>query len=74
MAMCMTCRKRICQTCSTEWDGIHNCTDCLALRRRQETSARPLLSWILLLTSLGVLYATLHGTRVLVAQVWGTFS
>ena len=73
MAMCMSCHKRICQTCSTEWEGIHNCVECLASRRRQDAAGSPVLSWLLLLVSVGLLYATLHGTRVLVAQVWGTF-
>src|SRR5438094_331428 len=32
-AVCMTCRKPICQECATQWDGIYHCTTCLAARR-----------------------------------------
>ena len=33
LAICVTCRKPICQSCSTLWEGIHHCTACLAQRR-----------------------------------------
>lgn len=33
MAICVSCRKPICQSCSTLWEGIHCCVDCLAQRR-----------------------------------------
>ena len=33
IAICVACRKPICQACSTLWEGIHHCTACLAQRR-----------------------------------------
>ena len=33
LAICVSCRKPICQACSTLWEGMHHCTACLALRR-----------------------------------------
>ena len=33
LAICVSCRKPICQSCSTLWEGIHHCTACLAQRR-----------------------------------------
>ncbi len=33
LAICVDCRKPLCQGCSTLWEGIHCCVDCLAKRR-----------------------------------------
>ena len=33
-ALCMSCRKTLCQECATEWDGIYHCAACLAKRRK----------------------------------------
>lgn len=33
LAICVSCRKPVCQSCSTLWEGMHHCTACLALRR-----------------------------------------
>lgn len=33
LAICVSCRKPICQSCSTLWEGMHHCATCLALRR-----------------------------------------
>lgn len=33
LAICVDCRRPICQACSTLWEGIHCCVDCLAKRR-----------------------------------------
>lgn len=33
LAICVSCRKPICQSCSTLWEGMHHCTACLAQRR-----------------------------------------
>lgn len=71
MAMCMACRKRICQTCSTEWDGIHFCVDCLAEQRREASQGHSVVPWLSLLAALFALYWMVHGGRLLMAQVWG---
>ena len=45
-ALCMSCRKVVCQECATEWDGINYCVACLAARRgasRGESSTFGLL-------------------------------
>lgn len=41
-ALCMSCRKGVCQECATTWDGINYCTACLAEKRR---SSGPRGSW-----------------------------
>jgi hypothetical protein len=33
LAICVSCRKPICQACSTTWEGMHHCASCLTLRR-----------------------------------------
>lgn len=33
LAVCVSCRKPICQSCSTLWEGMHHCAACLAGRR-----------------------------------------
>lgn len=74
MAKCMACDKRICQTCSTEWDGIHYCVTCLQQRRRGGEERAGLAAWLVLLATVAVLYAAVHGVRLLVAQFWGAIS
>lgn len=37
LAICVSCRKPICQSCSTLWEGMHHCAACLALRRATVT-------------------------------------
>jgi len=39
IAICVSCRRRICPACATAWEGIQYCASCLAARRaapRQE--------------------------------------
>lgn len=33
IAICVSCRKPICQACSTLWEGMHHCAVCLPQRR-----------------------------------------
>lgn len=33
VAICVSCQRPICTSCSTLWEGIHCCIDCLAARR-----------------------------------------
>ena len=41
-ALCMSCRRSVCQECATTWDGINYCATCLGQRRR---SALTRSSW-----------------------------
>ena len=45
-ALCVNCRKSICQECATQWDGINFCVACLAARSRATTKRGPWLAWI----------------------------
>ena len=43
-ALCMACRKVVCQECATQWGGVNYCRPCLALR--SERKARPrIFTW-----------------------------
>jgi hypothetical protein len=33
MAICVSCKRPLCASCSTLWEGIHCCVECLAERR-----------------------------------------
>ncbi|HYN21035.1 MAG TPA: hypothetical protein VE078_08750 [Thermoanaerobaculia bacterium] len=66
IAICVACRKPICQACSTLWEGIHHCTACLAQRRaavgRRGTAVRTIVLGLLTL-------ALLAGVTVLRAWI-----
>jgi hypothetical protein len=55
-ALCVDCRKSICQECATQWDGINYCVHCLSRRGRGAATRRHPFSWIFLLFSAFVLY------------------
>lgn len=38
IAICVVCRRAVCETCSTKVDGIHHCTDCLRAAAERERS------------------------------------
>jgi len=55
-AVCMACRKVLCQECATTWDGINYCMSCLARRRLAARGrARP-FGWVLLLAAILILF------------------
>ncbi len=57
LAICVDCRKPICQSCSTLWEGLHLCVECLAKRRstvgERGQALRPIL---LAAASVGLLF------------------
>jgi hypothetical protein len=56
LAVCVSCRKPICQSCSTLWEGMHHCTACLAERRTTVVSRGAAVRTALLgLLTLGLL-------------------
>lgn len=65
-AVCMTCRKTVCQECATEWDGVFYCSGCLGQRRKASGGGAPVLAWILVTLAAAALFAV--GPKLL---VWG---
>lgn len=45
-AVCVTCKKPICQECATQWDGMYHCTTCLAARRGATVRRSRAAGWI----------------------------
>jgi hypothetical protein len=45
-ALCMSCRKSLCQECATQWDGIWHCAACLAAKRRATKTRSRAFGWI----------------------------
>jgi hypothetical protein len=45
-ALCVTCRKALCQECATTWDGIHYCATCLTRHGQGPRSRTPWLTWV----------------------------
>lgn len=73
-AVCMTCKKAVCQECATQWDGIYHCASCLTAQRKAMVRRSPVLGWMaVLLLSLILLFAGAHlmvWTGVLIAGLF----
>lgn len=65
-AVCMTCKRTVCQECATDWDGVYYCSACLAKRRKSSRQGAPVLGWLLVLLVISALWWM--GPKVL---VWG---
>ena len=60
-AVCMKCRKPLCQECATQWDGIYHCAQCLATQRGTTASGRQWTGWLTLVAAvLILLYVSAH--------------
>jgi hypothetical protein len=57
LALCMSCRQSICQECSTQWEGINYCIDCVAQLTRQVQGSRPAGFFLMILLSAVFLFA-----------------
>ena len=66
-AVCMTCRKTVCQECATEFDGVNYCVPCLLKRRVSSKERSSLLGWVLVVAASAALFFV--GPAVM---VWGT--
>lgn len=48
-ALCMSCRKVVCQECATTWEGVNHCRPCLAKKSAGSGSggsAGAILLWV----------------------------
>lgn len=64
-ALCMSCRRVVCQECATTWNGVNHCRPCLARIRASVERRTPFLQWVLW-SALFVALFWLTGT----AMVW----
>ena len=51
-AMCMSCRKAICQECATQWEGINYCAVCLAVQRQPKAESSIRFSLVLIILAI----------------------
>lgn len=72
LALCVSCRKPLCQSCSTTWEGLHLCVACLAERRadagRQSVAWRALGVGLLALALLAAATFVRAGLAALLAR------
>ena len=54
-ALCMRCKKVVCQECATQWDGINYCVNCLKAQRVKSEEASAVLPWASMLAAIIVL-------------------
>jgi len=45
-ALCMQCKKTVCQECATTWDGINYCVNCLKQRRVVSEEGSSVFQWL----------------------------
>jgi hypothetical protein len=72
-AICMSCRKVVCQECATAWDGVNYCRSCLAARDhvRRRATLREWMAWAVFC---GVLFfaavRALAWSTAMIARIW----
>lgn len=54
-AICMHCRKTVCAECSTLWDGVNYCVDCLKKIREAHREKSSVFAWLFMLLSIAAL-------------------
>ena len=55
-ALCMSCRKHLCQECATQWDGIWHCTPCLAAKRSSAKGGSSIIGWFIMAGACAALF------------------
>jgi hypothetical protein len=58
-ALCMECRRVVCEECATDWQGINYCAPCLARRRQALGAGRTWPGRLALLLACAALVAVL---------------
>ena len=75
VAVCVSCREPICPSCSTLWEGMHHCVDCLAERRAAVARRGTVLpALVLVALSIALLFAITHLRAMVDALLAGRFS
>ncbi len=57
-ALCMSCKKTVCQECATYWDGVNYCVRCLQAKRQEaKTGSTGVALWALAAASVLLFFA-----------------
>ena len=54
-ALCMSCRKHVCNACATQWEGINYCVTCLAKMATVTKSGAAAGGWVAVLVAIVLL-------------------
>lgn len=69
VGICVECRRVICHECTTQFEGINRCSDCLAARLRALSRSERVAEWGAGTIALAVLgFALVWGSVWLVAE------
>jgi hypothetical protein len=63
-ALCMTCRKALCQECAATWEGIYYCATCVSQQRQGRKRGTAWGGWLLVVAGVAA-FAWMHA-RLLV--------
>jgi len=73
-AICMSCRKVVCQECATAWDGVNYCRSCLESRGASAASGGAFRAWVGWALFCAVLFIAasraLAWSAAMVARLW----
>ena len=69
-ALCMSCRKVVCQECATTWDGVNHCRPCLANKRAAASRRTPWAAWVLWLGGGAALFAAAGWAMAWSSALW----
>jgi hypothetical protein len=73
-AVCMSCRKALCQECTTQWEGINYCRACVtALATVPVKRARPFGGIIMVLLSAAMIFALVRAAVAMGVFLAGLF-
>ncbi|MBI5369405.1 MAG: B-box zinc finger protein [Planctomycetes bacterium] len=73
-ALCMTCKKVVCQECATQWEGINYCVLCLAGQRQAVRTKTTSLGYLPVLGAIAFLLWASARLMVWVNVVAASFS
>ena len=69
-ALCMSCRRVVCQECATTWDGVNHCRPCLARKRAGVERRTSVAAWLLWGVAAAALFAASGYAMAWAGTLW----
>ena len=69
-ALCMACRKTVCQECATTWDGVNHCRPCLVRLRAAAGQRVTAFAWVAFAASALVMFAAAGFALAWSSSLW----
>ncbi len=73
-ALCMKCRKTVCQECATQWDGINYCVSCLKERSEKKSTGDGRGAWVWMSLAVAALFIVVCYLYVWAGTIWTRFA